>query len=1061
MAVSGDDEQLMFPGTWRADPVQCRNCGTTAELNLPRVLDWRDRPAMVALLANYPQFRCGGCGVANRTPGTVALVRPGDPINIVVAGGSQDFGLVAASRAGDEPADWGRVAGRMRASVADTRAPQMPALTVQMAPEVLVQVGWRYSGFAVLGIPDPSGDWPADEAVRVWLDWVRSAVRWPRPRTALNTYITTGQESAALETIRNFPELLVDVWVPVIRHLGDRLVAAQASQYGSELVRGRLSFLDRQRMGSPLPGEGYALSDATIPRPSAPDFARIKALMSEVTAGQHASGPALSGAVKAGEELIELCQDTLGTRHALTLTAMNDTAALLIGVEGGTPRARELLDRVVGIAIDDSEPVLADALCNLAITQSAAGEVAGADQVAASLGLLRDAAHVHGLAFPDRPDEAFALLTNAAAATRTQLVGDPCANAEQALRMYDTARGIACAHRGMSAPDELLLETNYLNGLCTLVASGRREVAALYAQLGVVCRLVEAVEVGSPARIHSLLQSASGIAELLRGDQVPDEHWLRSAAEWIAECYRYTREYEPGHSGRIQAETLLVDALVDERLAGWLDPALVQTLGPDPAEAVLLESVGSLPERTSRLHHTQWSNLGRFYAGRGQFADAVLAYQRACQYADELIEQAATPATQLAHSVASGDIYQTLAFLLAHREQVREAIHVAELARRIWPDLRPESREVEAALWARLRTGNAVLYTGTCALGLYAVLITPVGSAAWAHTIDTQSLAATIAALRVAQSRCEVDAALTDAASLLDKGLLANVARVLKSVGAAELDIVSAGLLASLPLAALPSSEGAWVDLAQPRQLTSVRTAASEPELVRSGAGVIVANPTGDLVFSQSEVAAARRWDPAITPPPQGAALRSWLLSVLPDARHLHLSCHAGYDSADPFNSRFEFGSGLAISVADIGATVTDLELVVAPCCQSAVTGTRPGDMLVGLAPALVAAGAKSVVAALWDVHDLGTAVLIARFYEELRHDGKAGPALRRAQRYLREATASQLLAGIDRGDGRGWIPSELDLELRARCIDPRYRSGKVAPFASPSQWASLIYIGR
>jgi CHAT domain-containing protein len=85
--------------------------------------------------------------------------------------------------------------------------------------------------------------------------------------------------------------------------------------------------------------------------------------------------------------------------------------------------------------------------------------------------------------------------------------------------------------------------------------------------------------------------------------------------------------------------------------------------------------------------------------------------------------------------------------------------------------------------------------------------------------------------------------------------------------------------------------------------------------------------------------------------------------------------------------------------------------------CQSLVgTGQHDRGEYLGFSQVLLAAGAGSVVASLWDVDDESTALLMERFYENLtgRFDGlrrgRSGPlpravALQEAQLWLRDFT--------------------------------------------------------
>jgi CHAT domain-containing protein len=75
------------------------------------------------------------------------------------------------------------------------------------------------------------------------------------------------------------------------------------------------------------------------------------------------------------------------------------------------------------------------------------------------------------------------------------------------------------------------------------------------------------------------------------------------------------------------------------------------------------------------------------------------------------------------------------------------------------------------------------------------------------------------------------------------------------------------------------------------------------------------------------------------------------------------------------------------------------VELVVLSACQTALGREFAGEGLVGLTRGFMYAGARRVVASLWQVDDLATAELMRRFYRGMLADGKPpAAALRAAQ---------------------------------------------------------------
>ena len=81
-------------------------------------------------------------------------------------------------------------------------------------------------------------------------------------------------------------------------------------------------------------------------------------------------------------------------------------------------------------------------------------------------------------------------------------------------------------------------------------------------------------------------------------------------------------------------------------------------------------------------------------------------------------------------------------------------------------------------------------------------------------------------------------------------------------------------------------------------------------------------------------------------------------------------------------------------------------ELVTISACRSAGGRHYGGEGLVGFSWAFLRAGARNVIAGLWDVNDRSTALLMTRLYEELTR-GKAPAAALRAAKlaFLKEPT--------------------------------------------------------
>lgn len=131
----------------------------------------------------------------------------------------------------------------------------------------------------------------------------------------------------------------------------------------------------------------------------------------------------------------------------------------------------------------------------------------------------------------------------------------------------------------------------------------------------------------------------------------------------------------------------------------------------------------------------------------------------------------------------------------------------------------------------------------------------------------------------------------------------------------------------------------------------------------------------------------------------------------------LHFATHGFVDEHQPLDS------GLVLSQAGLGARTQngflqaweileqmqlDAELVTLSACSTALGEELEGEGILGLTRAFQHAGARSVLASLWQVADESTARLMQRFYGALRSGQGKAEALREAQLELLSGAAGE-----------------------------------------------------
>jgi CHAT domain-containing protein len=159
------------------------------------------------------------------------------------------------------------------------------------------------------------------------------------------------------------------------------------------------------------------------------------------------------------------------------------------------------------------------------------------------------------------------------------------------------------------------------------------------------------------------------------------------------------------------------------------------------------------------------------------------------------------------------------------------------------------------------------------------------------------------------------------------------------------------------------------------------------------------------LPFARDEVlAGARVAGPESVTLLDGAATESALKAEpIRDFKIIHLAMHGFSDIADPDRAGLVLAPGdpkedglwqaREIRESRIGA-----DLVTLSACETGVGRLQGEEGVMNLARTFLVAGAKSVVASLWDADDRSTATLMAHFYRQIATGKSVAEALRTAQ---------------------------------------------------------------
>ncbi|MEH2182427.1 CHAT domain-containing protein [Nostoc sp.] len=147
------------------------------------------------------------------------------------------------------------------------------------------------------------------------------------------------------------------------------------------------------------------------------------------------------------------------------------------------------------------------------------------------------------------------------------------------------------------------------------------------------------------------------------------------------------------------------------------------------------------------------------------------------------------------------------------------------------------------------------------------------------------------------------------------------------------------------------------------------------------------------------------------------------------------------------------------LTLADIITHVKleNCRLVTLSACETGLTDfTSTSDEYIGLPSGFLLAGSTNVVSSLWAVSATATALLMIKFYEELKEQSNIVLALNTAQSWLRDTTVKGF---------QDWLSNcSLSLVWQAQLnqyFADNHKNASAKPFESPFYWAAFCNIGK
>jgi CHAT domain-containing protein/Tfp pilus assembly protein PilF len=165
-------------------------------------------------------------------------------------------------------------------------------------------------------------------------------------------------------------------------------------------------------------------------------------------------------------------------------------------------------------------------------------------------------------------------------------------------------------------------------------------------------------------------------------------------------------------------------------------------------------------------------------------------------------------------------------------------------------------------------------------------------------------------------------------------------------------------------------------------------------------------DPQFDLPFAELEIQSIKLLYPNVSSFINSQATEKKLKDSSKESNLFVFSCHGEFDPLNPLFSALLLSpddqNDGRLEAHEIFELEINAYLVSMSACETGLAKIGVGDDVVGLSRSFIYAGAASLLSSLWKVDDLATAILMKRFFRNLRAGLSRAQALQKAQQFVR-----------------------------------------------------------